>query len=118
MPATLEFKRPRTRPAVHPAPVVKRSVSTETPDSAAPITPALSKPGKRRKLYVSFSPGKLFTWFGFAIAAGLVTAFGSDLMFGWPFWRASVLFDATFVACGVGLAWLSWSVRRDQIRGR
>src|SRR5688572_29383013 len=61
----------------------------------------------------SFSLEKSFTLLGFLVAAFLIAAFGSDLLFGWPFLRASLLFDVNCVVCGTALAYLSWDVLQD-----
>ena len=42
--------------------------------------------------------------------------FGLDLLVGWPFMRASLLFSGTMVACAVVLAYLSRNVARDLLR--
>ena len=128
MPATLELERPQTLAQRRRAPAESRPVLLETPDLlATPDFPArrsatqslaaawLDKKS-RRATAVRFSLERLFTGLGFAIALGLVAAFGLDLAFAWPFWRASVLFDAAFVVCGIALAYLSWNVHRDQLR--
>jgi hypothetical protein len=55
---------------------------------------------------------RLLTTFAFAVAALLIVAFGLDLVTGWPFWRASKFLDVSFVACGFGLAYLSWNAHK------
>lgn len=55
----------------------------------------------------------LLTAFSLVVAAILIIPFAVDLCCGWPFWRASVLFDVSTVICGLGLVLLSWNVVRD-----
>lgn len=55
----------------------------------------------------------LLTAFSIAVALLLIIPFAVDLFAGWPFWRASVLFDVSSVSCGLGLLLLSWDVVRD-----
>ncbi len=55
-----------------------------------------------------------FTILGSVTAVLLVTAFGLDLAVGWPFAAARPVYDVSSIACGLGLAYLSWNVRRDQ----
>jgi hypothetical protein len=66
----------------------------------------------------SFSLEMAFTLLGFLVATFLISAFGSDLLFGWPFLRASLLYDVNCVVCGLALAYLSWNVLQDLRRGR
>ena len=72
---------------------------------------------KKAEFLATFDLEKLFTLLGFSVASFLVLVFGADLVFGWPFLQASLLFDATLVMCGIALAYLSGSVLRDQLRG-
>lgn len=82
------------------------------PRPAAPV-----RRSKTGEFLSSFNLEKLFTLFGFAVAAFLVVVFGSDLVTGWPFSNASLLFDWNCVLCGIAMAYLSWSTLLDQIRG-
>ena len=51
--------------------------------------------------------------FGFTVAALLVVLFGVDLALGWPFQRASILFDSMSAVSGVVLGYLSWNTLKD-----
>jgi hypothetical protein len=65
------------------------------------------------RFFDGFNGAKAFVTFGFTVAAMLGLLFGLDLLVGWPFMRASLLFSATMVACAVVLAYLSRNVVRD-----
>jgi hypothetical protein len=54
----------------------------------------------------------------FSVAAFMILSSGIDLATGWPFSRASVLFDVSSVICGGGLAYLSWNATRDVLDER
>lgn len=75
------------------------------------------RPTALQQFFRSFSLERSFTVLGFVVAAFLVSAFGADLGWGWPFRHASSLFDASSVICGVILAYLSWDVFWEQVRG-
>jgi hypothetical protein len=98
---------------------VKRPAAVIPPPSAQTASvaaPAIVERRARFALPAALRLEQLFVWFGFAIAFCLTAAFGLDLAFGWPFLRASVLFDVACVVCGLGLAYLSWNTQRDLLR--
>ncbi len=51
---------------------------------------------------------------GMVISVLLLTLFLLDLLVKFPFKRASILMDISFVICAVGLGYLSWSTFREQ----
>lgn len=86
-------------------------------DQQNAVVPA-RRPSTLRKFFGAFSLERSFTLLGFVVAALMISLFGLDLACGWPFRRASSLFDATFTVAGVALAYLSWDVFWDQVRRR
>ena len=78
---------------------------------------AVRRPPAWRQFLNSFSLERSFTVLGFVVAVLLVSVFGVDLACGWPFRHASSLFDASSVFCGAALAYLSWDVFWEQVRG-
>lgn len=70
-----------------------------------------------RQFLNAFSLERSFTVLGFVVAVLLISVFGLDLACGWPFRHASSLFDASSVICGATLAYLSWDVFWEQVRG-
>lgn len=91
-------------------------VPTETPKphSRPRSQPFLARLGQGTLAFLeSETLAKSFIMFGFAVAAVLVLAFGMDLAFGWPFQRASLLFDSLCFVGGATLAYLSWNTLRD-----
>jgi hypothetical protein len=75
------------------------------------------RPPAWRQFLSSFSLERSFTVLGFVVAVLLISVFGADLAWGCPFRHASSLFDASSVFCGAVLAYLSWDVFWEQIRG-
>lgn len=55
-----------------------------------------------------------FVYLGFAVSLGLIAITGSDLLTGFPFKSASLLFDWGFLVSGFIMLGLSWDVFRDQ----
>ena len=70
------------------------------------------------EFFSSISLERSFILIAFVVAALVMSLFGLDLALGWPFRRASLLFDTTSMVCGAGLAYLSWDVFLDQVRGK
>jgi hypothetical protein len=68
---------------------------------------------ERQTFFADFSLPKGFVIAGYAVAAFQVALFGSDLLIGWPFWRASTMFDASAVFCGAVLGYLTWNTHRE-----
>lgn len=66
-----------------------------------------------RRFFVEFNTERALVVFGYAVSAAIVTLFGLDLLFGWPFMRASVLFSAASAVAGLGLGWMSHNAIRD-----
>ena len=60
---------------------------------------------------------KFFTLIGFATGFLLFPLFTTDLVFAWPFMKASVAFDVTFALSGLAMLLLSWDVAKDQVYG-
>jgi len=60
-----------------------------------------------------FSAAQPLLVFSFLLGVVFTVLFGLDLCTGWLFWRASVLMDASFTVCGLGLILLCWDVYRD-----
>jgi hypothetical protein len=75
------------------------------------------RPTALQRYFSSLSLERSFTVLGFVVAMLLISIFGVDLVWGWPFRHASSLFDTTSVICGAGLAYLSWDVFSEQARG-
>lgn len=75
------------------------------------------RPTALQQFLSSFSLERSLTVLGFMVAVFLISVFGVDLAWGWPFRHASSLFDTTSVICGAALAYLSWDVFREQVRG-
>jgi len=75
------------------------------------------RPPAWRQFLSSFSLERSFTVLGFVVAVLLISVFGVDLACGRPFRHASSLFDASSVICGAALAYLSWDVFWEQVRG-
>jgi hypothetical protein len=57
--------------------------------------------------------GKGMTIAGMVIAVLIFILFALDLATGFPFKRASLPMDISFVLCALGLGFLSWSTLRD-----
>jgi hypothetical protein len=70
------------------------------------------------EFFSSISLERSFTLLAFVVAALVISLFGLDLAFGWPFRRASVLFDTASTFGGAGLVYLSWDVFLVQVRGK
>jgi hypothetical protein len=70
-----------------------------------------------QQFLASFSLERAFTLFGFTVVAILISVFGLDLVCGWPFRRASILFDSTSTICGAMLLFLCWGVFTEQAKG-
>ncbi len=114
--------RPAKRRATHESPPTPNPVRLDPQHTTAPRphTPP-TKPAPARQhatgwfgSFVDSQPlEKSFVLFGFVVAITLVAIFGSDLICGWPFQRASMAFDITNVLCGFGLAFLSWDAYKD-----
>src|SRR5437868_1879596 len=81
------------------------------------FTAEVRRPTVLRQFLSSFSLERSFTVLGFVVAVLLISVFGVDLVWGWPFRHASSLFDASSVFCGAALAYLSWDVFWEQVRG-
>jgi hypothetical protein len=76
------------------------------------------RPTALQQFFASFSLERSFTLFGFMVAVILMSFFGLDLACGWPFRRASVLFDVTSTVCGAVLGFLCWDVFWEQVKGQ
>jgi hypothetical protein len=70
------------------------------------------------EFFSSISVERSFTLLAFVVAGLVISLFGLDLAIGWPFRRVSLLFDTASAVCGAGLAYLSWDVFQDQVRGK
>ncbi len=57
---------------------------------------------------------KVLCMTGMVIAILILVLFLLDLAVAFPFKRISVFMDIMFVACAVGLGFLSWSTLREQ----
>lgn len=95
-----------------------RSASLEVPSGEAPATEhqiaPLSPVRQRRSGFWSgFSAAQPLLVFSFLLGVLFTVAFGLDLCTGWLFWRASLLMDAGFTVCGLGLILLCGDVYRD-----
>lgn len=95
-----------------------RPASLEVPSGEAPATEpqtaSLSPVRPRRSGFWSeFSAAQPLLVFSFLLGVVFTVLFGLDLCTGWLFWRASVLMDAGFTVCGLGLILLCWDVYRD-----
>lgn len=75
------------------------------------------RPTALQQFLSSYSLERSFTVLGLVVAVFSISVFGVDLAWGWPFRHASSLFDITSVICGAGLAYLSWDVFWEQVRG-
>jgi hypothetical protein len=70
-----------------------------------------------QQFFASSSLERSFTLLGFFVAVFAISVFGFDLACGWPFRRASLLFDVTSTICGSVLLLLCWDVFREQVKG-
>ena len=57
--------------------------------------------------------GRSMTIAGMVIAVLIFIVFVLDLAVGFPFSKASVPMDISFVVCALGLAFLSWTTMRE-----
>ncbi len=89
--------------------------ATEKPQPATASSRQQPRPRRSPwyRVWDAFSLEKAFVIFGFSVALIMVLLFGLDLATGLPFWRASTLWDATAVICGLVLGYLSWDTWRD-----
>src|SRR5689334_7107645 len=78
---------------------------------------AVRRPTAIQQFFASFSLERSFTLLGFIVAVLIVSLFGADLACGWPFRRASLLFDTTSTICGALLVLLCWDVFAEQVKG-
>lgn len=58
---------------------------------------------------------KMLTNIGLLLSVLIALPFLIDLASGFPFRRANVTIDIVMVLCSAGLAYLSWSTKREQI---
>ena len=105
----------------HPSVVQRRRTSLVNRQRVDEQRPSFDikvrRPTALQQFLSSFSLERSFTVLGFVVAVFLISVFGVDLAWGWPFRHASSLFDTTSVICGAALAYLSWDVFWEQIRG-
>ena len=81
------------------------------------LDPYIGRPTAVQQFFASFSLERAFTLLGFLVAVIVMSLFSLDLACGWPFWRASILFDATSTICGAVLLLLCWDVCWEQLKG-
>jgi hypothetical protein len=98
----------RPRPA-KPSQAAAEVTATAEPRDVGEI--AVRKP--RSRFWSEFSAAQPLVAFSFLLGVVFTALFGVDLCTGWPFWRASVLMDVSFVVCSLGLILLSWDTYRD-----
>jgi hypothetical protein len=93
------------------------SVAVPTSLRPAPVSrrAALSTKQMRshRKAHWNWSASYLLTGFSLAVSALVVLMSALDLAFGWPLYRASILYDVVFLAGGAIMFALSYSVYKD-----
>lgn len=123
-------KRPRTAPrgsvdVTSIRPVVAEMSATEAAAAETPATEAPSglrsvarRQSAVRAFFTQFSFEKSFVLIGFVVSMTMMILYAIDLALAWPFKRASVLFDVTFMLGGLVMFWLSWDVAKDQLKGR
>jgi len=58
---------------------------------------------------------KIMTIIGLVLSALIVLVFLLDLALEVPFGRASVIMDVIFVACGIIVAFFSWTTMKEQL---
>ena len=58
---------------------------------------------------------KVMTIVGLVIAGLIALVFVVDLALGFPFKRASLMMDVSFLICALLLAYMSWSTMKEQI---
>ena len=58
---------------------------------------------------------KVMTIIGLVVAGLIALVFVVDLALGFPFKRASMLMDVSFLICALLLAYMSWSTMKEQI---
>lgn len=129
-PPTSRSREGETQRANPKAPGIGRSPASDPPRSVQQIarvqlsqkTPsAFARPLARSTRFVFFanwSLEKTFTLCGLLVAASLGLVFGLDLAIGWPFRHESASFGAALFVSSLGLAYMSYDVMRDQLRGR
>jgi hypothetical protein len=97
--------------------VKRRRPSTRSENNRPDLNPEIRRPTALQQFFRSFSLERSFTLLGFMVAVIVMSLFGLDLACGWPFWRASILFDVTSTICGAVLLLLSWDVCWEQVKG-
>jgi hypothetical protein len=95
----------------------RTSPSHSSNEQLPPSDFVVRRPSAMQQFFASFSLERSFTLLGFIVAVVVVSFFGLDLACGWPFRRASLLFDTTSTICGALLLLLCWDVFREQVRG-
>ena len=56
---------------------------------------------------------KALTIMAIVVAILLLLLFGLDLIIGYPFGKASLLMDISFVICSLGLGYAGWNTLKD-----
>lgn len=58
---------------------------------------------------------KIMTIIGIILSSLMVLVFTIDLVIGFPFLKADMMMDITFIICGGVLGFLSWATMREQV---
>ena len=95
----------------------RTSSSHSSNEQPPPSDFVFRRPSAMQQFFASFSLERSFTLLGFIVAVVVVSFFGLDLACGWPFRRASLLFDTTSTICGALLFLLCWEVFWEQAKG-
>jgi hypothetical protein len=94
-----------------------RTLSNGPKERPSTLDYAVRRPTALEQFFASYSLERSFTLLSFIVAVCVFFVFGFDLACGWPFRRASLLFDATSTICGAALLFLCWDVFREQAKG-
>jgi len=99
--------------------LVKRGTSLSNGSNKQPLTFSsdVRRPTAIEQFFAPFSLERSFTLLGFIVAVSVISFFSLDVACGWPFRRASLLFDATSTICGAVLLVLCWHVFWEQVKG-
>lgn len=91
----------------------KKNVTAVQPFGQTVI--AATCPQKRARR-IDWSIPAIMIYFSLVMGVVIVLLHGLDILVGWPFHQASIMYDVVFLACGAILAGMSWHTYQERVR--